>query len=272
MKTALLALIVPILPTALRWLQNRGSSISIQKTLFFVLIGTFCFYPYLARADTKIFPANCESSPVPDISGWEVDQTSRIEFRLSDETVAYLGVDIEHKTYRDLNSGEFMKVFSRHIPFIPSRPKQTDERVIEDVVTELYVQKDEEDRLGELEGKMDPFLYVYWRVRENPRNGNDILDGDVDIWFMPSDGSCRFFQNEPVDIQFMTESVGNGTPRNVFVGVIYKFEICKDKNNIDDESRGYKNKNSCPEDEKEVFYHILKVDRRDVAYLAEGGR
>jgi len=43
----------------------------------------------------------------------------------------------------------------------------------------------------------------------------------------------------------MTENVGNGKPRNVFVGVRYR---------IGD------------------VYHILKVDRRDVANLMNGGR
>ena len=218
-----------------------------------LILTVLCFFPYLARADstsslqadTDIFPANCKNPSVPDISGWEMTQWSRIEFRLSDYTVAYLGLDVEHRTYRNPDSGESMKVFSRHIPFIPSRPKQTNERVIVDVATELYVQKDEEDRLGKLDKKMDPFLYVYWRVRANPRNGNDMLDGDVNIWFMPSDGSCHFFQNELINIQFMTENMGEGKPRNVFVGVQYQIGEA---------------------------YHILKVDRRDVAHLMNGGR
>lgn len=216
----------------------------MKRILVFLAV---CFCPYLAWADTSVvsfsnpFPANC-SVPVPDISGWEVTQQSRIEFRLSDWSVAYLGMDVEHRTYRNLNSGEFVEVFSRHIPFIPSRPKQTNERVISDVATTLYVRKDEEDRLGELDEKMDQFLYVYWRVRENPRNGNDMLDGDVNIWFMPFDGSCHFIQNEPVDIQFMTENMGNGKPRNVFVGVQYQIG---------------------------EIYHILKVDRRNVVNLME---
>ncbi|MBI4158477.1 MAG: hypothetical protein HY505_02575 [Candidatus Yanofskybacteria bacterium] len=211
-----------------------------MKTVLLVLI-VFCFCPYLARGDTDIFPASC-SVPVPDISGWEVGQTSRIEFRLSDETVAYLGLDVEHRTYRNPDSGEFMKVFSRHIPLIPSRPKQTNERVIADVATELYVQKDEKDRLGELNKKMDSFLYVYWRIQKNSRNGNDMLDGDVDIWFTSFDGSCHFMQNEPIGIQFLSENVGNGKPRNVFVGVKYQ---------VGD------------------VYHILKIDRRDVSDLME---
>jgi len=195
------------------------------------------------RIDTDIFPMNCSVS-VPDISEWEVSQTSRIGFRLSGETVSYLGVDIEHTTYHNPDSGEFMKVFNRHIPLILSSPKQTNERVISDVATAIYVQKDEEDRFDEIGKKMDPFLYVYWLVRENPRNGNDMLDSDVDIWFMPPDGSCRFFQNEPIKVRFLTENIGNGKARNVLVGVQYQIG---------------------------GVYHILKVDRRDVVHLMEGG-
>ncbi len=212
----------------------------MRKILAFAFI-TFCFYPYLARADTNTFPANC-SVPVPDISGWEVTQQSRIAFRLSDQTVAYLGLDVEQRIYRNPDSGESMQVFNRHIPFIPSRPKQTNERLISEVATALYVQKDEEDRLVELHKKIDPFLYVYWRVQKNPRNGNDMLDGDVNIWFMPSSGECHFAQNKPIGIQFMSENIGNGKSHNVFVGVKYQIG---------------------------GVYHILKVDRRDVANLME---
>jgi len=215
----------------------------MRKALLALVI--FCFCPYLARADTKIFPANCENPPVFDISNWETVKTSRVEFRISDQIVAYLGLDVEHRIYRNLDSGESLEVFSRHTPFIPSRSKQMDGQMINEVATMLYVQKDEEDRLGELEGKADPFLYVYWRIQKNSRNGNDMLNGDVNIWFMPSDGSCRFFKNELIKVQFLSEKVGDGQPRNIFVGVRYQIGEA---------------------------YHLLKVDRRDVEHLMNGGR
>lgn len=230
----------------------------MRKGLVLALV--FCFYPYFVRGEPvesvfvgtpKKFPANCESPPVPDISGWEVTRQSRIEFRISDMATAYLGLDVERKIYHDTDSGEFMEVFSRHIPLIPSRQKIPDNRLVREVVALERVRQEEENRLAELEKETDVFLYIYWRVRTNPNNGNDALDGDVNIWFMPSDGSCRFFQNELVDIQFMTENMGDpeklrngagGKPRNVFVGVKYQIS---------------------------GVYHILKVDRRDVANLME---
>src|SRR3989338_7947436 len=206
-----------------------------------LILAVLCFFPYLARADTEIFPANC-SVPVPDITGWEITRQSRIEFRLSDQTVAYLGLDIERSTYRNPDSGEFMQVIRRHTPATFAQPKQENDRLLGEMVEVFYAEKDMKDLLDALEKKTDSFLYVYWRIRTNPRNGNDVLDGDVNIWFMPPGGECRFVQNEPIGVQFMTEHIGNGKPRNVFVGVKYQ---------VGD------------------VYHILKVDRRDVANLME---
>lgn len=199
------------------------------------------FLPSLARADTNTFPANC-SVPVPNISDWEAIQQSQIEFRLSNQAVAFLGLVVESKTYRNSHSGEIIKVFSRHIPMIFAEQKQDDERLLEEAVALFYAEKEKNDLLAKLKEKIDPLLYVYWRIRINPRNGNDMLDGDVNIWFMSSDGSCQFSQNKKIGIQFMTENVGNGQSRNVFVGVKYQIDGA---------------------------YHILKVDRRDVANLME---
>jgi len=68
----------------------------------------------------------------------------------------------------------------------------------------------------------------------------------VDIWFLRPSGECLTARNERVGVQFMTENVGNGKPRNVFVGVKYQ---------VGD------------------IYHILKVDRRDLVQLmGEGGK
>ena len=212
----------------------------MRKTATLALI-VFCFCPYLARADTK-FPANC-ANPVPDISSWEITQTSRVEFRVSDNAVAYLGLSIEHNIYRNPdNIREFAKVVSRHIPFIPQRQELNEQSFFQTAAT-LYAKKDEQDAFSKLDGEIDPIFYMLWRTKENPRTGEDMLDGDVDIWFLRSSGECLTAQNEKVAVQFLTESVGNGNSRNIFVGV--KYQIGK-------------------------AYHILKVDRRDLILLMEG--
>lgn len=242
-----------------------------MKTALLTLL-VFCFCPHLARgepvesarADTDVFPANC-SIAAPDISDWEVVKTPRTEFRISDLTVAYLGLAIEYADYRNpLNGKEFVRVFSRHIPLIPEQ-KDPNERVILDVVIMLYNQKEERERLAQLEKESDVFLFMRWRTGDNIRTGGDMLDGDVDLWFLKSDGGCLVAKNEKVTIQFSSENVGNGKPRNVFVGVQYSIEIYPDENICsEDES---KDEDVC---KVQKFYHILKVDRRDVLQLTNG--
>ena len=203
----------------------------------------FCFCPYYARADTP-FPANC-SVPVPDISGWEAIQASRVEFRLSDKTVAYLGVTVKYIEYRNpANVREFVEVVRRYIPLVSER-QNLDELIISQTAIALSVRKEEEDRLNQLEKETDPILYVRWLTKENSRTGKDVKDGDVDIWFLQSSGECLVVQNEWVGVQFVTENVGNGKPRNILVGVKYQVGDA---------------------------YHILKVDRRDDDVLTKGNR
>jgi len=200
----------------------------------------FCLCPHLARADTDPFPANC-SIPAPDISGWTVVQTSRVEFRISDETAAYLGLDVEYMRYRNpADPGEFVQIISRHVPGIFSEQRPTDERLFSQAVAIYYTQKDREDFFSEIAKKTDPILYLHWRTKENSRTGRDMKDGDTNIWFLQSSGKCLTAQNERVGVQFVTENVDNGKLRNVSVGVKYQVGDA---------------------------YHILKIDRRDLLRL-----
>lgn len=213
-----------------------------MKTVLLALI-IFCFCPYLARADTR-FPANC-SVPAPDISGWELVSDSRIEFRLSDSAVAYLGLAVEYTEYRNpADARESVKIFSRHIPLI-SEQKKLNEEIILDAATALYNREEERKRFEKIDKEIDPILFIRWQTEKNPRTGRSTKDGDVDMWFLASSGECLIDHNEKVSIQFLTESVGNGDPHNVFVGVKYQVGDA---------------------------YHILKVDRSDVTALMEGGR
>lgn len=213
-----------------------------MKTL--LLAVAVLLYPYFARAHIDIlemnkfkpFPENCPN-PIPDVSGWEVIGKSRIEFRLSDEALAYLGLDIEYTILRNPNSGESMQIISRHRSRMFARQKVEDNRKFAQVAASLYADRDEQEMFAELEKELDPILYIYWIVGKNPATEERTKDGDTNTWFMSSDGSCLFTQNKKVGVQFLSENVGNGKPRNVFVGVKYQ---------IGD------------------VYHILKINRRDV--------
>lgn len=213
-----------------------------MKTALLALL-VFCVCPHLARADT--FPANCEIS-APDITDFEVVSKSRIEFRLSEEVVAYLGLDVEHTNYRNpADPGRFVEVISRHRPRVFAKPELSSERLFAEIAAAFYADKDEQDLLAALEKELDPVIYIQWRIVKDPRTGKDTKDGNVDVWFMPPDGSCKFFQNERLGVQFLSENVGNGKPHNVFVGVKYQ---------VGD------------------VYHILKVNRNDVNALTEERR
>lgn len=207
--------------------------LKMNRLLISVVFVIFCFYPYLARANTNRLAVSQSNLPVasqpavsvpdpsiPDISGWTVVNISRIELRISDNTVAYIGLEIEYNN--PANPREFIQVTRRHIPLILSKPKQSNRRLLSEMADVFYNQKEEQDRLNESSDKSDPIVYVRWQTRRNSYTGRDALNGDVDIWFMPPDGNWRFVKNEKKAVEFLTENVGNGKLRNVFSGMKYQ--------------------------------------------------
>lgn len=228
----------------------------MNKVLIVPAFVIFCFYPYLARADTSQLavsqsnlpvasqPAvSVPNTPVPDISGWTVTNISRIELRISDDTVAYIGLEIEYNNPADPR--EFVWVTHRHISLIISKQDQPNERLLSEMVVVFYTQKEEQDRLKEVSDKSDPILYIQWRTKESPRTKNDMQDGDFKVWFLSPNGDWTFVRNQEVETEFMTENIGNGKPRNVFSGMKYGVD---------------------------GFSHIIRVDRNDLINLFEGGK
>lgn len=199
-----------------------------------VIISLFC--PYFARADTLLNP------PTPDISGWPIFNMSRTALNVSDVTVAYLGLEVTYSN--PIDSREFVRVTRRHIPIIISKQSEPNARLLSEMVTVLYTQKEEQDRLLEVSRKSDPIIYTRWRTKENPHTGHDMLDGDFDVWFLSPKGDWMFVKNQEIKIEFMTENVGNGKPHNVFSGMKYQI------GNI---------------------YHIIRVDRNDLTRLFQEG-
>lgn len=204
-----------------------------MKRFAIFVIGVFiAFCPALVTADPSI----------PKIDGWNVVGMSRIELRVTDETVVYLGFIVEYSNPND--SREFVRVTRRHIPLPISKPKLTDGRFSEASIA-TYVQKEEQDLLTAKTLESDPIIYIQWRTKENQRTKRDMLDGDVNIHFMSPDGNWHFSLNDKEVVEFLTENVVNGETHNVFSGMMYKV---KD------------------------YYHILRVDRDVLAKLLEGGK
>ncbi len=207
---------------------------SILGAIIFVAVS---YYPYMARADVILDTgsaslasiqsdvsaqpaAGVPNSSVPDISKWNVINVSRIELAVSDGVVAYVGLEIEYNNPADQK--EFIRVIRRHIPLIIAKQKKQDEHLFSDMVVTFYTRKEQEDTLGSASGKSDPIVYVHWRIKKNIRNGKDEQDGTADVWMRSFDGNWSRFKNMSVDIEFLSENVGNGKPHNVFTGMKYK--------------------------------------------------
>ena len=208
-----------------------------MRTIVATMVIMLFLCPYFARADTAQIQPSLVVSQVPDIKGWNIISVSRIELIISNHDTAYLGLETEYNNPND--SKEFVKVILRHIPLIVSRRKETNGRLLREAALNLYLQKEESDLLRGVSVESDPILYVKWRMMENPLTDRlDMLDGDVDIWFMPANGKWLFIKNEHISVEFLTENVGNGKLHNVFSGM--KFQVG---------------------DQFDRPYHIIRVDR-----------
>lgn len=227
----------------------------MKRLIFAFVLTVLSFSPYLARAGTDLSDgvqlASGSSSPklpIPDISTWTIVSISRTELRVSDITVAYLCLEVEYNNPN--NPREFVRVISRHTPLIISKQKLGEGRLFSEIIVVFYAKKEEQDRLTEIVSKSDPLIYTWWRTKRNSDTGTDMQDGDVNIWFLQSDGNWSSFRNKKINIEFLTENIGNGKPHNVFTGMKYQ---------IKDDAFG-------------DFYHIVRVDRDDLAKLFKEDR
>lgn len=186
------------------------------------------------------YPVQASDEP-PNFRDWTVKNISRIELRISDRAVAYLGFETEYSNPNDPT--EFAEVIDRHIPLIVAKKKYNQRQFVAASISS-YVDKEEQDRLRELSKMSDTFIVMRWKVKKDPRTGNDLLDGNMNIWFMPANGKWFFVENGQVSVEFLTENIGNGKSGNVFSGMRFKL---------------FNN------------YHLLKVDRSDIMVL-EGGQ
>jgi len=228
----------------------------MNKSLICSILISLCFCPYLARgesvestrADTSQIVANqpalsqpnASNLPIPDITGWTVTGTSRVELRVSSDLVAYIGLVVQYSN--PANSREFIRAVRRHIPRIISHQKKTDERLFSEAVIMFYSQKEEEESLREVSDKSDPVVYIQWRTKENIRNGNDMQDGSFNIWLLRPDGTWYWSQNKKEVIEFLSENISNGKSQNVFSGMKY---------GVSD------------------IYHIIRINRSDLIRIFE---
>lgn len=200
----------------------------ISLSIIFAIVSSF---PCVARAGTEQPQVIVEASlSPPDITGWNVVDTSRIELIVSDDIIAYLGFSTEYNNPDD--PSEFVRVYSRHIPLVIAKTHKVNERMAMEVYALIYNQQEAEKKLRQVSLLADPFIYERWKMTKNLLTGRqDKLDGDVGIWFMPAeglraDGSWYLFKNERVGVEFFTENINSNKPKakpyNVFSGIEYR--------------------------------------------------
>jgi len=97
----------------------------------------------------------------------------------------------------------------------------------------LLNKQEEEARLNKLIEQSDSVVYIYGRTKANPRTGKDMPDGDINVCILASSGNWFCDKNKDVGIEFLSENVGNGKPRNVFTGMEYGIDEIRHINRID---------------------------------------
>ena len=115
------------------------------------------FCPYFTRADTAQPPANIEIPEAPDIEGWSVVTMSRIRLVVSDNIVVHLGLEVEYNDPNDPD--DHVKVIRRHIPLVISRNKKTNSRLLREAAVDIYLQKEERDRLEKVSSEAVPDIH-----------------------------------------------------------------------------------------------------------------
>lgn len=210
----------------------------MKRFLLAALFTIFAFYSY--PTDVSAGQLNCQL--IPDVSGLLTINISRIELRISDKDVAYMGLEIDYQNPSDRN--EFLRVIKRHIPLIISKKKNPNEKKFGEMILTYYTEKEEEDRLKEVSDKSDPIAYVQWRTKQNPIHGRDEQDGPFRVCLMSFDGNFVSFDGQRLELEFLSENVTNGNQYNIFSGMEYRLGD---------------------------IYHIHRINRDDLKALFELG-
>lgn len=160
--------------------------------------------------------------PPPDVAGWIMEKNA-IDVKISDEITVYIGFELKYQNPTDPQ--EFVMVIMRSIPAIVVRSQVTNDRSFIQTFVENYANKDEKDLLKILyEERSDPVIYIKWRVKDDPRTGKVVQDGDATVWLETNAGERLTSTGEKVSVEFMTELIVNGEEKNISVGRKYSLK------------------------------------------------
>lgn len=205
-------------------LTTKGMFVTKELVVFLLLFSIF--YPSLARADTPDPPAvslpvpsMSNASNPPDLSGWKMEATYRIDVRLSDLVVIYLGFEI---LYSNPDSyGEFALVTKRHRPLIVAKSDPRDDRMFKKAVVNFYTQKEQENTLQKRYEEADTIVCQKWRVAKDAKTGRPVRVGNVEVWFLDSGGNSKIVFNQKVSVGSVSELKSPDFENGILAGVRY---------------------------------------------------
>ena len=182
----------------------------MTKGLVVFLLLFAIFYPSLARADT---------SDPPDASGWEIEVTYRIDYRISDLVVVYLGFETLYSNPD--GSGEFALVTKRHRPLIMAKSDPKEHRMFKAAIVNFYTRKELEDILRKRYENADTIICQKWREVKDSRSGQPVRVGDVKVWFLDSGGNTKTVLNQKVSTGSVSELRSPDFKDGILAGVRY---------------------------------------------------
>lgn len=155
----------------------------------------------------------------PNVDDWRVVNVSVLDVRLSDLTVVYLGFQVQFQN--PVETDEFILVTNRFRPLIFAKSDPRDDRKFQKAIVNFYTQKERQDILEKRYQEADAIIYQRWRVTVDQSTNQLVKNGDVDVWFLTSDGNWKLIKNEKVDIEPVSILRSKDFKQGILAGIRY---------------------------------------------------
>lgn len=187
-----------------------------------------------------VFDAKAAIPPLPDITGWKIENKDIIHVKTFSDSTTFLGF---RTTYQNPQNGnEHIRVFVKCLPKIIIRKQSKGSQDFKDAGSILFKKEEKKDFLTELFNKSDAFIFEKWQTAKDPRTGQDTPTGEIEIWLVNQNGYWVFAANQKITCESVGESLEN---QKAIVG--QKYSLGGD-------------------------YHILSISRDDLEQLIQARR
>ena len=138
----------------------------------------------------------------PDVKDFKSVLSKELEFRTDDYKIGFVGQVIVYQNPNDPN--EFVRVYYRQVALVSERAKEKDTSEVngrDGNSSDInYHKKQEAEALIRVQQAVDAFAYVQWRTVRDPRTGQDIQTGPMQIWLLDQNGAYAYY-SQPEDAE-----------------------------------------------------------------------